>query len=88
MIFLLTLQPLYHFSILQLFSLQLRDPVLRQQVAVQLLYFIHYVRSKAPLPPSLVAEGLQVSEVSQDLLHIHDRASAVLEVETTPMVCC
>jgi hypothetical protein len=28
----------------QLFSLQLRDPMVRQQVAVQILYFIHYIR--------------------------------------------
>jgi hypothetical protein len=28
----------------QLFSLQLRDPIVRQQVAVQILYFIHYIR--------------------------------------------
>jgi hypothetical protein len=28
----------------QLFSLQLRDPTVRQQVAVQILYFIHYIR--------------------------------------------
>eukprot|EP01034_Spumella_vulgaris_P001087 gene1087-1443_t len=27
----------------QLFSLQLRDPVLRQQISVQLLYFVHYL---------------------------------------------
>lgn len=28
----------------QLFSLQLRDPIVRQQVAVQVLYFLHYLR--------------------------------------------
>lgn len=31
----------------QLFSLQLRDPIVRQQVAVQILYFVHYLRYSA-----------------------------------------
>ncbi len=55
---------------------------MRQQVAVQLLYFAHYLRSKA-LPPSLFidgAAGLLPVELALDLLYIHDRATAVLEV--------
>jgi hypothetical protein len=32
----------------QLFALQLRDPTLRQQVALQLLFFVHYTRSRLP----------------------------------------
>jgi hypothetical protein len=34
---------LFHNDINQLFSLQLRDPLLRKQIAVQFLYFAHYM---------------------------------------------
>lgn len=31
-------------NFIQLFSLQFRDPLVRQQVSIQLLYFVHYFR--------------------------------------------
>eukprot|EP01038_Epipyxis_sp_PR26KG_P012572 gene12572-16860_t len=63
----------------QLFSLQLRDPLLRQQVAVQILFFIHCILIK-------VLAGFTDTELfttmNNDLLLIHGRVVNILE--TTP----
>lgn len=60
----------------QLFVLQCRDPMLRQQVSVQLLYFVHYFKVKA-----LVAvEGDKKNDYLKDITFIETKAHQLINV--------
>lgn len=60
----------------QLFALQLRDPQLRQQVAVQLLIFTHYLRVKSL--PSIASAEQRVGYL-KDITFLHNQAKNILE---------
>eukprot|EP01039_Chlorochromonas_danica_P011474 gene11474-12835_t len=59
----------------QLFSLQFRDPLVRQQVSIQLLYFVHYFRVKA-LP---LVEGEKKNEYLKDISFVENAAQKLIE---------
>lgn len=69
-----------------LFLLQLQDPLLRQQIAVQILYLVHFLKVKQ-LPQYLEASIVQlgvnkdnmVTDMLDDLVKLHDRIYELLK---------
>jgi hypothetical protein len=61
----------------QLFGLQLTDPFLRMQVAVQMLIFIHYLKVKAL--PTISNVEIRVGYL-KDIVLIHDEAKKMIDV--------
>jgi hypothetical protein len=59
----------------QLFSLQLSDPLLRQQISIQLLYFVHYFRVKA-LP---LIDGDKKNDYLKDIIFIDTKAQELIQ---------
>jgi len=60
----------------QLFSLELRDPMLRQQVVTQIVYYLHYIAHKTS---STWDNGDAAAEVAKDIQQLFDDAKAVLQ---------
>lgn len=65
----------------QLFSLQLRDPLVWQQLAVQLLIFTHYLKVKAL--PNVEALDKKV-DILREVAFIHNEAKKIIESIPSP----